>query len=346
MKMGKRSVYLDVVKGVAIILVVFAHCIQFGSGEVFHATQQYFGDAVFSFIYGFHMPLFIAVSGYLFCSSVDRHTAGEVASSRLRSLLVPIVVWQTLYLLILFLMGQIQLSADLVYTYRGGLWFLWSVLICSLIVLTGRVLFKDSIFFCLLVWVLLLFVPEQQLSSLHVFMFPYFATGYYWNRYGMQDRYNRLSCRTKGAVGGISFMGFLLFYFFYDAPERPIYLNGTCLLGRDSMTGQLLIDLARYVYGFLGVSAVMILIDLVLPLFKESVACKYLVELGKMSLGIYVINHYTYDLMLLLPISSNYAYLLTMVETVITIIVIYLAVRLIEKNRICAFLLLGKSLRA
>ena len=112
------------------------------------------------------------------------------------------------------------------------------------------------------------------------------------------------------------------------------------------MTGQLLIDLARYVYGFLGVSAVMILIDLVLPLFKESVACKYLVELGKMSLGIYVINHYTYDLMLLLPISSNYAYLLTMVETVITIIVIYLAVRLIEKNRICAFLLLGKSLRA
>ena len=84
---------------------------------------------------------------------------------------------------------------------------------------------------------------------------------------------------------GVSFVGFLLFYFLYDAPERSIYLNGTCLLGRASVITQLLIDMARYCYGFLGVSMVMILIDQLLPYLKESVVCKSLVELGKISLG-------------------------------------------------------------
>jgi len=339
----QRSAYLDVIKGVAIILVVLAHCIQFGSGEQFYIDQQCFSDPLFSFIYGFHMPLFMIVSGFLFWNSVNKHSNGKVAVSRLKSLQVPIVVWQTVYLILLYLSGQITLSSSLVYSYRGALWFLWSVLICSMIVLVGRVCFKDSILFCLLVCVLLLFVPDQYLSSLHVFMFPYFVAGYYWNRYGMRNRYNSLSHEAKWMLCGGSFVGFLLFYFLYDAPERSIYLNGTCLLGRASVGAQLLIDMARYCYGLLGVSMVMILIDQLLPYLKESVIGKSLVELGKISLGIYVINHYTYDLMLLLPISSNYVYMLTILETVITMMFIYWTIKLIERSRYISLLLLGKG---
>ena len=341
--MGNRSIYLDVIKGLAIVLVVFAHCIQFGSGEQFYASQRCFSDSAFSFIYGFHMPLFMAVSGYLFRKSVNRHSVGQVVVSRVKSLLIPIIAWQTLYLLFLMLTDQISFSWSLVYSYRGALWFLWSVLICSMIVLVGRVCFKDSILFCLLVCVLLLFVPDQYLSSLHVFMFPYFVAGYYWNRYGMRNRYNSLSHEAKWMLCGGSFVGFLLFYFLYDAPERSIYLNGTCLLGRASVGAQLLIDMARYCYGLLGVSMVMILIDQLLPYLKESVIGKSLVELGKISLGIYVINHYTYDLMLLLPISSNYVDMLTIVETVITMTLIYWAIKLIERSRYISLLLLGKG---
>lgn len=339
----QRSVYLDVIKGGTIILVVFAHCIQFGSGEQFYANQQCFNDPLFSIIYGFHMPLFMAVSGFLFWSSVNRYSCAYVAVSRIKSLLVPIIVWQSLYLLFLFFSGQILLSHSLIYSYRGALWFLWSVLICSLIILIGRICFKDSMLYGGAVWIMFLFVPDQYLSNLHVFMFPYFMVGYYWNRFGMQNRYNLLSHREKWMLCGISFVGFLLFYFLYDAPERSIYLNGTCLLGRASVITQLLIDMARYIYGFLGVIMVMILIDQLLGFLKESVVCKYIVKFGKMSLGIYVINHYTYELMLLLPISSNFAYLLTVVETIISMTIIYLAIKLIEKNSFARFLLLGKA---
>lgn len=81
----QRSAYLDVLKGGTIILVVFAHCIQFGSGEQFYANQHYFSDSLFSFIHGFHMPLFMAVSGFLFWNSVNRHSSAHVAASRFKS---------------------------------------------------------------------------------------------------------------------------------------------------------------------------------------------------------------------------------------------------------------------
>ena len=342
-RVKQRSAYLDVIKGVTIILVVVAHCIQFGSGEQFYAGQQCFSDPVFSFIYGFHMPLFMIVSGFLFWSSVNRHSNGKVAVSRLKSLLMPIVVWQTVYLLLLYLSGQITLSLSLIYSYRGALWFLWSVLICSLVMLIGRVCFKDSLLYGLAVWVMLLFVPDHYLSNLHVFMFSYFMVGYHWNRYRLQERYNQLTCGTKWALWGASFVAFMLFYVFYDTPDKSIYLNGTCLLGRTSMTAQLLIDMERYCFGFLGISMVMILIDLLLPYLKGTAVCKCLVDLGKMSLGIYAINHYTYELILLLPISSNYAYLLTLVETMVTIVLIYYVIKLIEKNRLVSLLLLGRG---
>ena len=343
-KVIQRNTYLDVIKGVAIIFVIFAHCIQFGSGGSYYACRQYFCDPVFMLIYGFHMPLFMAVSGFLFWDSVNRHTSRQVVISKIKSLLVPIISWQSLYLLSILLLGQISLSVTLAYSYRGALWFLWSVLICSFLMLIGRIYLKDSLVYGFSVWVLLLFVPDHYLSNLHVFMFPYFMTGYYWKRYSLHDRYKQLPRRSKLVMCGIAFMAYMLFYVFYDNPDKSIYINGTCLLERGSFTMQLFIDMARYSYGFLGISMVMILIDQLLPLLqKHHVVLNCMVELGKMSLGIYAINHYTYEWMLLLPISSNYVYFLTIVETVFTMVLICFVIKLMEKNRYLSLLLLGKS---
>ena len=74
----RRSVYLDIVKGLLIIMVVLAHCIQFGSGRMSYDEMRCLSDPVFKWIYGFHMPLFMLVSGYLFWGSVSRHTIGKM----------------------------------------------------------------------------------------------------------------------------------------------------------------------------------------------------------------------------------------------------------------------------
>ena len=61
-----RSLYFDVIKGIAIFLVVLAHSIQCVSGRCFMGQELYFSEPVFKFIYGFHMPLFMVTSDNLF----------------------------------------------------------------------------------------------------------------------------------------------------------------------------------------------------------------------------------------------------------------------------------------
>lgn len=93
-KRDEREALPDILRGFAIILVVFGHCIQEGSGETYRAELSYFSDRLYQFIYSFHMPLFMLVSGYLGWYSIKRCTSGkcclEVLKGRASALLVPI----------------------------------------------------------------------------------------------------------------------------------------------------------------------------------------------------------------------------------------------------------------
>lgn len=61
--MKERILWLDNLKGVLIFLVVLGHCLQFTS-------QNPDSDLLFNFIYLFHMPLFMFLSGYA-CFKLD-----------------------------------------------------------------------------------------------------------------------------------------------------------------------------------------------------------------------------------------------------------------------------------
>lgn len=53
-----RVKYLDVAKGITIILVIIGHCLPLYTTDL--------TDALFNFIYSFHMPLFFLISGYFY----------------------------------------------------------------------------------------------------------------------------------------------------------------------------------------------------------------------------------------------------------------------------------------
>lgn len=53
-----RVLYLDLLKCFAIFLVIWGHSIQY-----FKSTA-YFDEPIYRIIYSFHMPLFMALSGY------------------------------------------------------------------------------------------------------------------------------------------------------------------------------------------------------------------------------------------------------------------------------------------
>lgn len=81
--MQKRLFYLDVMKGILIILVILGHSIQ-------DTISDYQNNFLFRFIYSFHMPLFFAISGYLtFKNKYDK----TLLKKRALQLLVPFGVW-------------------------------------------------------------------------------------------------------------------------------------------------------------------------------------------------------------------------------------------------------------
>lgn len=79
----KKDPFLDFLKGIAIIFVLIGHCIQYGSGEEFLNSGAYWDNMTMKVIYSFHMPLFIAISGYLFSYSVKNHGIKKGIRSRI-----------------------------------------------------------------------------------------------------------------------------------------------------------------------------------------------------------------------------------------------------------------------
>lgn len=81
-----REYYLDAVKAIAIVLTVLGHCIQWTLDESFGE------DKLELFIYSFHMPLFMIISGYFFQSALRRSFL-DLARRKFCQLLIPAFFW-------------------------------------------------------------------------------------------------------------------------------------------------------------------------------------------------------------------------------------------------------------
>lgn len=112
-----RNIHIDLLKGFAIILVVLGHSIQF-------LSHNNFENPLFKFIYAFHMPLFMFLSGY-----VCFRTTGEKyidLKKRFKTLIIPFFVWWAIYNTYAFLSHKDIISfTTLLAQPDNGLWFLW-----------------------------------------------------------------------------------------------------------------------------------------------------------------------------------------------------------------------------
>lgn len=144
-KNSKRNEFIDIIKGFAIILVIIGHCIQYNYGN---NIIGFFNNSVVKFIYSFHMPLLMLVSGYLFYFSFKKHSFKENLKNRFFTLFIPIVFCSTLNFLIKVLIKEIVFSGlfsilkAFVLTLIESYWYLWALLILSLFVLIVDTYFK------------------------------------------------------------------------------------------------------------------------------------------------------------------------------------------------------------
>lgn len=158
---NNRNRTIDVIKGIAIIFVIYGHCIQFGSGADYLETGSFYNNSLFKFIYSFHMPLFMLISGYLFYYTLQKHSYKDALYSRIKSLIVPIILWQSLSLFVRITNYIHNFDILTIFnSYLFTLWFISSVFINSVIVLICKKYAKDSLLVYITFFILSLFIPN------------------------------------------------------------------------------------------------------------------------------------------------------------------------------------------
>lgn len=85
----ERLQHIDIAKGLCILLVVVGHILQYN----FSGTGS---SSAFNFIYSFHMPLFMLLSGYVATLStrkIDFQIGFGFVKRKFYSLAIPFFVW-------------------------------------------------------------------------------------------------------------------------------------------------------------------------------------------------------------------------------------------------------------
>lgn len=130
----KRISYIDQLKGIAIFLVVLGHLIGHNAGS---------GNGLWTFIYSFHMPLFMFISGYLASvtsteEALSWSKIGRTILKKSRTLLLPSLTWGIAIPYLLLEKTETSLPSvinDWLQIWGGGLWFLNTLFVLSLLFL-------------------------------------------------------------------------------------------------------------------------------------------------------------------------------------------------------------------
>ena len=342
--MKERSQYLDIVKGFAIILVVFGHCLQFGT--FLYANDKYFENNLYQFIYSFHMPLFTLISGYLFYGSISRHSTKYNFRTRFTNLLIPILAWNTIHAVLINAKGIIAKQnipwLDILSSYFTSTWFLWAIFWCSLVMLAINKLCKDNIVVYLVVIAVSILLPNDYNISNYVYMLPYFVIGYLWNKHHNKAAIESFTLSKKTILQSIVILFFVALIPFYQK-EDFIYTSGTCIIeaGHKVVLNQLFIDMYRFAIGLFGALSALIALKLASP-YLGNISTTILSNLGRKSIGIYIISTTFINLSLSkIPHANEFGYLIAIIETLIILFTTYIITYLLSKNKITKKILLG-----
>ncbi len=285
-----RNIFIDIIKGVAIFLMLWGHCIQYC---VAGSDIDFFENGVFKTIYSFHMPLFMLVSGYLFFYSFSKRDLKSLLIHKTQSLLQPIVfcsIFNFFVTTVLFSVSNGSFSAIFGGEWIGSitsLWFLWSVLIASLICsvickMCNKVWIQIALFF-----VAIPIVAIFPNMNLNLYMYPYFVLGFYFAKYK-----NKIP-NTIINMKYVSLPLFPVLMLFFEK-KHFIYTTGIFPYNNYSAAQMLVIDAYRWLIGLVGSIFAITILHIIYKHFtlkcSKPVISTALAKLGKCSIKIYTFS--------------------------------------------------------
>jgi len=261
--------------------VTLGHVIQ----GVIYANAGFYEDGLFKAIYLFHMPLFMALAGYVAFGSLQRSSALPFAARRAVNLLLPVftrtLIGYGAMVGIFSLQNFPQALATFGNLFFGSLWFFWALFFSSIIVAAAKKFQIDN-FLCAggSVGLVLLLVPEAHNLYLFKFTLPFFWIGYFAAKYSESWR---KFAENKFFLAA-AFGGAVASYFLWD-DQTYAYVSGMALTV--SNLGNIFLRLAA------GVLASVVALWIFHRL-ERWVFPKFFVWLGTRSLFIFILQSYLF----------------------------------------------------
>lgn len=328
MTQSKRILWPDLLKAFAITLVVVGHVVTTFDTEHYNAP-------VARWIYSFHMPLFMMLSGMFFGYTLDKPFRSMFVT-KCRTLLLPLLSWSLILLAFQVLAAALMgggkpLQIITLWAKAGGplrgYWYLKCLFLYLIVGYVAVWLLKNKIVAALACIALFLVLPNVNFTRM---MIVFFWAGY---------AYSILVSRIKGrliwylmASGAIMTLCYLLGYYKFT------YLGFTPCV----------VNYSKFL--LMGASASlfwMLLFQMIFSKPSGNKAIKFCAWVGTVSLGIYCMHALFYLPEVFGPLLGNItrgATAIYLLWSLLTIVVCLVLIKLIQMSRILSFLLLGKRL--
>jgi len=176
--MRKRNLLIDAAKGLGILLVVLGHSIQ-------QNIPDFDGNIYFRFIYSFHMPFFMFLSG-----CVSKYGDHRSITKNILRLVVPFLSWYIIAISISGIkIGQMPaLGESFITLFKMpdyGLWFLWVLFLCHVCFYIISIIQKNFGLVISIVFFVLIQFTRINVAGIPFLKtyFVYFIAGYLFLHY-------------------------------------------------------------------------------------------------------------------------------------------------------------------
>lgn len=330
-----RLLWADSLKGLLMILVILGHAIQG------YMPEACFHNHVWNLIYSFHMPAFMAVSGY-FAYRVHRVWGGKLSTCKRRflQLLVPYFAWSIVSMIV---SGEVTfLKLENIFLHPDtSFWFLWVLFWINILFVLGQWIAEKCHLDELIPISTICVVLLGMMVGLEFRLFGFQFLAYYFLFYTLGyvvHRFSFLQVSKNGVLVLLLFAWFCLAWS-WEMHELPNWMP---------MIPHVPASLLHYAYrGGTAMLAVFFLLGVAPKVLNsdKGIVTRNIREIGVVSLGYYTCHltlmGYVVDGLKALMNHVNDGIIITSIF-VISLVITYIVVEFLKKNIYTARVLLGK----
>lgn len=346
-KNSTRNLQIDCLKGILILLVVFAHNIQYGAGQQALDVGLWKENVLFLLMYAFHMPLFMAVSAWVMGMKPlgEGDLFSKIKRRALQILLPAFVVTFMIEAYISWRGGDVPFRFGMSFVNRFD--FLSALFVLTVVIYLIEGLKKGKWIGYVVAMIVFMATPAMvgRFATQFInFLGPFFLSAFLLSKY----KTVWLSMYLKyqwWLIGGCALLFAWLFQYFHF--ENLMYFNELAFWRTDNVNLALEVlqkNMFRYLMGALASIVVggglhAVYSWLVAGRWVE----KALVYVGRNSLGLYIYSGVITGQLLFHFPETTLPYTLTvqLLETFAITVICLVLITLLRQNKWTAFLFLG-----